>query len=422
MLGKSAPIRSMLVISNSRAGWKGSTHYIAESLQQFMDRTGLVHRIARLPPGRSEPLVDSLASSDWQAVCIAGGDGTVASTVAHMLGSNGRARRAAAATIESPPVTPSSSTHSNPSSSESLPRSDDATDSWCEKPILIVPSGTQNSLARSLGIMSSEDATEALRGNKTVRLQMWELHVRGAATRDKTAMTDSSANRESNASGVGASPCDSTLEVVPWFASVSIGTMAGVVRTARQTQLYIANSMSLLQLKRKYFWAALYEALWLRDVHDVAVSYTDATTGVAVALPTPLRMCLVSRVPWQHKGYSLTPHAAGLAPGTLALTVATSQADPWRMLHLLLREAPGGNGIECEDGVSTHVATRVAFTVPEGAAPLRVLVDGETFSCDPGMTMELCPGTSGASFFCVQGANKMTDASVGAGSSPKTTP
>lgn len=374
-----APFRKVLALINTRSGAREGRSVFASALQQYLDKAGVLHRDVIIPENSARhALLTHLPAADCLVVC--GGDGTVSSVVnvlaaAAAEGRAGNAEAAATARV------------------------------LLSKPIALVPTGLQNSVAHSLGVSSAERAVSQFVMGRADAVPVWEVRLN-----------------------------DRTIRYVCSY--LSVGTYADTVRRFHELEAVGDEYMALPSLgSRKFSAAAFYSAVVKDDTVSCALELTTTTTGAAVvpgegaattpaSTPSsplyteveegpygqspqrrcryggPLRMVLAAQMPLQHGGYSLAPQAS-YRQGRLAVTVATAEARRMRLWHLMRREAREGF-ILSEDGVEPH----------EGADGLTLRFAGELTDKDRPDSTTAGGGAKGATD-CGKGDAAATAATAG---------
>ncbi|CCW61752.1 unnamed protein product [Phytomonas sp. EM1] len=297
MLFGKQPIKCCLSIINTRSGAREGHSIYTNALQQYLDRCGVVHRKVLVPEyDVNHAIYDHLQQADCLVVC--GGDGTV-SSVANALG-----------------VT----------QHEEL----------LQKPIVVIPAGLQNSIARSFGVISAELSLSSLITGRTNAVPLWEVRVNTAPS------------------------------VVRYVCSyVAVGAYASIVQRFQSLNKVGDNYFALPMLNHKFRAAALCTALKREMVpcalnlkmHASSPPSREARNSKSgrvdeMHYSEPLWLLIAAQMPLQHSGYSLTP-CATYKRGTLSATIVTPKATRMRMWHLLSREAKEGHVLE-EDGVHVH--------------------------------------------------------------------
>jgi diacylglycerol kinase family enzyme len=295
-------IRSVLVLLNGRAGWRQSLNYFNATLQYQLDREGVVYKVRYSPPDDLTAVLKSEWPEQYESVAIVGGDGTLNAYVNHAY-------------------TP------------------ELYKWWGDKPIVLIPTGMNNSVAQSLGISTPEATVSALRYGKIKRVPLWEATLGG-------------------------------MPVALIAGNLSVGFYADMVYDAHLLRLKIHESVALPMIKRRALFSSLYNTLYrFRTIGcDVKLFATDEPDAEPTqVIKGPLRTVVASQLPVQHSSYSLTP-TANIDDGLLHVTVATKEASRLRMLHLVHREAPA-RGLLLEDGVLAGTARRLELDFYDGAPP-----------------------------------------------------
>lgn len=293
-------VRSVLVLLNGRAGWRQALNYFNATLQYQLDREGVVYKVRNTPPDDLGMILKTEKASMWEAVAIVGGDGSLNAYINHAF-------------------------------------APEAYDRWHEKPIVLIPTGTHNSVAHSVGIDRPEATVGSLRYGKIKKMPLW-----------------------------GASLGNVPVALVA--AGVSVGFYADTVHDAHQLKLRAAESSTMPMPKRRQLWSSLYNTMYrYRSLACNLEVYSDMADD---ALPDkvikgPFRTLIASHVPLQHSGYSLTPSANG-DDGLMHVTMAKAECTRMRMLHLVHREGPARALLE-EDGVSTVSGRKIVFDFYEDA-------------------------------------------------------
>ena len=153
---------------------------------------------------------------------------------------------------------------------------------WHTKPLLVVPTGDQNSIATSLNILNDVDAVAALSTNARLQVPVWELRVEEAKQL--------------------------------FFGSVNIGTFADTVAGAHWLRSTLREFVAIPQVKHRYWASGVWAALKHSTV-PVAVSYRAAQ---------------------EQLGASGTPDAGWKqvdGPPPSCRAIPTSCAAPWVLSH-----------------------------------------------------------------------------------------
>jgi diacylglycerol kinase family enzyme len=355
-----ASMRRVLVIQNPMAGWRTAADTFALHVSATMDKAGVVHKVRQVPPENLKAVLTEEARSSprWDAVLLAGGDGTL-NAYAYLM------------TVPQFAAT------------------------WAERPVVVLPVGANNGVAASLAIHDTTSTNASIISGRERRVPIFlvTLHQPG------------------DAPGSPGAPVSAAL------GGVSIGMFADTLVSARSLLEYMQGFVTLPTPRRRNLIAALYQIATMSDasVVPIAVRYTEPGSSVnavnpgaamkALPVGVGLTMLVASQMRYHHRGYSLTPDAAFGQPWvgpvrpevTPRLTVTTASADVSRsrMLHLMLKEA-GAAKLEYEDGIETFEAEtleiglgRAPGAAPSDSGKRAYLIDGEECELLPGQTLRV---------------------------------
>lgn len=320
-------LKRCLCIINTRSGLREAPSLFAGTVGNLLNTSGIVHTDLTVP---QDPMLPVFAQQlpQCQLVVAAGGDGTV-SSILNLL---------AEAALEDFRVS--------------------------VRPILVVPSGRQNSIAVSLGISSAGRAVTALGSWQIADVPLWCVRLDGR-----------------------------TLRHVASYAAV------GVYAEALARFHYLANIseefMAIPSVGDPFMAAVASAAVWRPPLLDCDVEYTlrkavspssVASEGErAVTVRGPIKGWIGAQMPMQRQGFSLTPYACYHNKG-LSMLLVSAEASRLRTLHLLSREAREGDILR-EDGVSA--VEGVASVRLHCRGPVQLFLDGEPVSVSAGSVLEM---------------------------------
>lgn len=317
-------------IVNSRATNAMAADNVDALLKLHLDSKGISSTHIKVPPQSIDDVFVGNAKNPQDITIVTGGDGTVTAAVNSMM------------------------------------------KHWAEggakpdmlKPIAIVPTGLQNSIATTLGLRNAEATLTAILSLRVRRLPLWRVSL---TLGDNGEVYDR------------------------WMlGSLSAGTFENIVGTAQYFGEISREFTHWPMVRRKFNYASL-NAVARHEVTPIRASVrvgSDDAELVPLGGEHGLRMVLASALPVQYGRYSLTPNIR-MGRQQLSVCVATEEVTRSRMFHLLRREALRGEVLE-EDGVALHGPdVRELELAPHEGRTANVRLDGELLTLPPGSKMNV---------------------------------
>ena len=305
--------KNVLAVLNTASGTKEGRNIYASSLQRYFLDKGVVHHTIIVPHVRDFTEILMNSHMDFDLVVCCGGDGTISSVVNVF------------------------------SASRSISKT---------RPILIIPSGLQNSIASSFGISSADSSVTCFRTGRVSLAPVWSVTVGGQALRYVVS-------------------------------TISVGAYANSVRRMHEINRVLEERVALPMIREKFKAAVAFTTIMSEPAAvDVRLRRKDGATS---QFTSPVKSLVLSQMSMQHSGYSLTPRA-NFTSELLCATVADNSASRLRMWHLLRKEAKMG-GILCEDGVH-EFSDVVEVTLQTGDA-VDLLLDGEFIKIPAGTVVAI---------------------------------
>jgi hypothetical protein len=318
---KLLPPGRLLVFVNARAGWKMAANYFSSTLQLHLDRSGATYETVPWPPKEATLAFESRNPSDFGAVAVVGGDGSVSQVVHAMCRSQ----------------------------------------AWSLKPIVLLPSGEHNGIASSLGLTTPETTVSALNFGRVVKVPVWEILHDGDVMRLMAGGMQLGLNADVVLSATELKKFMDAFVSIPmiqnkqWWSS-----LYWLARYQPLVLPYLRMTMSAPSTGPRGADAAKEQA------PPVIVERENV----------PLTVLAAAQATYQHRGYSLTPTARFGTGMSVTLGTALPRL---RAYHLLHREAPGAN-LLLEDGVEAFQnVERLEFELPPSCDRF-VLADGEVLT------------------------------------------
>lgn len=360
-------LRRLLVIINPQSGWKEAAGAFAAHVTETLDTTGVLHKTHTVPPEELKNILreECKGYPQWDSVLLCGGDGMI-NSYSYLM---------------------------------TIPEFGNY---WLKKPVGILPAGTNNGIAHSLGLGNPGSTTASFISGRRREVPLWKATVHNHDDAPNSPGTVLS-------TAVG---------------GINFGLFADTLISAETLKNYALGFVVIPVPRNRNYLASLYHLARLspETAMPISVRYTTVpkeglTQGGEVKALNPgrgLHMLVASQMKWHHKGYSLTPKAEygkmfigpwfdDVKPW-MSVTIANGDASKARMMHLLQKEAPEAE-LELEDGVETFdcQSIEICFSPVSKSgkrrfAKQKFLLDGEQCELLPGQTLKLAPAGTNMTF------------------------